>query len=393
MVYSLFRSCVEDSHSQFAFQSDLPSQKEIKPETFFHLKHEPRSGRVLSKLVYNRHRKLLANTIQDIRSLRAIRDEYSTHSFLETEAYDEKVSVIVANFAFDMSLARQKSSQMLSNLHVKFQRALHQSAHDFAWHETEIVANLHANAVSFDYPKVVPLDQNTVKTKDSYFFTDNTIINPKTRCVLAQLCLEQKSFKMSSFSINYGYAVNTDFGHVSRYTISVDNTEVVWIQFADKMLDFRDNYRAHVARMPIIKNQNSSCNYFPNAQYVIEKMNVVADQIVKGEFSTQDEAIELLLDYKILTCLTFAIEDMHGTQFMNTVKMNYLVDYVRQNYPDRINRNLKIPHVHSDRSLGAVVNQSPEVAVVLKDPQTFRALEKKQIERVIQPLNYHYLIG
>jgi hypothetical protein len=84
---------------------------------------------------------------------------------------------------------------------------------------------------------------------------------------------------------------------------------------------------------------------------------------------------------------------MHGTQFMNTVKMNYLVDYVRKNYPDRINRNLKIPHVHRDQSLGAVVNQSPEVAVILKDPQTFRALEKKQIECVIQPLNYQYLIG
>lgn len=138
-----------------------------------------------------------------------------------------------------------------------------------------------------------------------------------------------------------------------------------------------------IIRTATVKGSNDT--QYPADSVIPKHMNTIATKLLQGRFSSQDEAIDLLLDYKILTCLSFAITNMNGTQIMNIVKINYLVDCVRKNNPDIIDPRLRIPHIHQSTEIAHPYNQSPELAVIIRSPARFKAEQKAQIQSILHP--------
>jgi len=109
-------------------------------------------------------------------------------------------------------------------------------------------------------------------------------------------------------------------------------------------------------------------------------LDEAANTLLDGNFKNQNKAISLLLNYKILTSLPFAVENQFGTQFKNIIKMNYLTDKIKEKYPTKVNPNLNIPHiVDYDKFDDAPFLKNPEIAVITLLPHEFHDIQKKQI--------------
>lgn len=127
---------------------------------------------------------------------------------------------------------------------------------------------------------------------------------------------------------------------------------------------------------------SSTSGFKDNARIIEQHLNQIANQLINGNFADQEEVIELIIDYKILNSLPFAIEGMLGTQFKNIVKMNYLVEHIKEHFSDKIDPHLTVPYPHRDESL-LTLNEafaSPELAIIFHNPDRFRAIEKQQIK-------------
>jgi DNA-directed RNA polymerase subunit E'/Rpb7 len=70
-----------------------------------------------------------------------------------------------------------------------------------------------------------------------------------------------------------------------------------------------------------------------------------------------------------------------GTQFKNIVKINYLTEAIKQKFPEKIDKNLNIPHIIDYEEFNkSGVLRSPEIAIIALTPNKFKKIQKKQIK-------------
>jgi hypothetical protein len=172
--------------------------------------------------------------------------------------------------------------------------------------------------------------------------------------------------------------------------ISLDKEPIVDI-FASPTDDF---LLMHILRTPIIQtpcSEENQCQWpeelqdyqelRPSAKTLTHHLNKLANKLLEGDFKNQKQAINLLLEYKILSSLPFSVESQFGTQFKNIIKMNYLTEAIKEKYPEKIDPNLNIPHIMDDQLVSDnPILQTPEMAATLLSPQEFFEIQKKQIK-------------
>lgn len=318
---------------------------------------------------YNLKDNLSKNVLKDTQAIREIR-EYKSHTQKQKTEYDKKVEKIADCFAEIHPIPEQ-------------------------WNETKAILDIHECSLKNDYPNIQPLDQiweNKVKrsrqipqiqtdfTQASEPFK-NHIFKIADKDLTTKISDTEVKLKVSDLPFIYGNPV-----------IEIDNKQVAQIILSQ---DEKNNFVLYMTRSNIVqteysKNQNSDSlghvkyyKYLLNSTDTLTKhINNSANKLLSGQFNNQKEAIDGLIDYKILSSIPFSIEDQRGTQFKNIVKMNYLTEALKEKYPEKIDGNLHIPHlVEREEFKNDLFLKNPEIAVLALTPNLFKATQKKQIQQ------------
>lgn len=322
----------------------------------------------LSKKPYQLKDNIAKQVLKDTREIREAR-EYKKHSEHQKKQYDETVVKVVDCFSG-------------------------MSAPD-KWDEEQTILDIHACGVQNNYPNILPLGKEWEEIHKQSL--DKSVI-------LRDITMTQKKFdnlnkaskvKLSESGAILEYSKPVTITHGSHSLninqISLDKEPIINI-FTSPTNDFTF---INILRTPIIQapcSEKNQCQWpealqdyqelRPSAKTMTDHLNKLANKLLEGDFKDQKQAINLLLEYKILSSLPFSVESQLGTQFKNIVKMNYLTEAIKEKYPEKIDPNLNIPHI-IDNQLVDDNNllRTSEMAATLLSPQEFFRIQKIQIKQ------------
>ena len=313
---------------------------------------------------------LQGQVLKDVKEVRSIR-HYRKNSKDENKEYDENVGKTVSCF----SGSHEPSSE---------------------WNEMSIIVELNKCAVENNYPNIQALDdkwENKVQNQQmqGIRIMDATLMNGN----FLQYIMSQPNFFTSSQLKESNAIVQHKLENAIIKT-TIDNFPIIFVYF-DYNYDLKHqnmHYEINIIRTPFAQTDYSKNNLdklhsnlkenkelYPSFIVIEKHLNNLANQLLDGDFKNQEHAIDLLLEYKMITSMPFSIEASLGTQFTNILKMNYLMEAIKEKYPSKINKNLRIPHIFDFKKFADYgFFQCPEIAVTFVNPEEFIETQKKQIE-------------
>ncbi len=307
--------------------------------------------------------------LKDTREIRKVRDSYTNQPKKEQKQYDNKVKKI--SECFSKTISNDK------------------------WSETQAILDIHDCSLQNDYPNINPLDDKwSEKIKSARamgaVFSDHigtpSLLN-QYLIFVNEILNKPLTSKISNVTIDHKMLDNNP-------TILVDNKPVVRMSYYNGNSDSSNCIKLHrtnTIQPDLEKNYANKDAELLNSDthILVEHTDRLANTLLNGDFKNQDAAVDLLLDYKILTCLPFSIENSRGTQFKNIVKMNYLTEAIKKKYPEKISQNLNIPHIITGNKKidHANFSKSPEIAITLLSPSEFKDTQKKQIRHGLENQN------
>lgn len=343
-----------------------------------------------------------------IKAMRTKRGEYERSSTQEKKQYDESVRKTVDCFF-----------EQQNNLGSR------------SWDEHRVVRDLNKCGFEHNYPRTVNIEDpqweasvayqegKTKRMEDKTYLGNSYDLNKLDKLVAASRDGKSHS-TIHGLKLAHHYAPESAPKGHSQFRITLDGEPIAALVLTGELGNGRSRkaqdkfgnivpikppvYEAIIQRAALvgqapltafdqkecapetsISRREEEC-FYPASKVAEKAMNEVANKLINGDFKDQDEAIDLLLDYKVLTSLAWSIIEARGTQFKNIVKINALVETIKNKFPDKIDQNLNIPHYHDDSRFDQPVDtkNSPEVAVLLKSVNDFKKVEKKKI---IQELN------
>jgi hypothetical protein len=263
------------------------------------------------------------------------------------------------------------------------------------WNDIKAIKDLHECSLENNYPNIMPIneewEQNVV-----HLHLKRSLLNDFTNRP------NEVPFFRESVKKILHQPVQTDIFEAKFKSIHEEGKTILTIDdkpVATVILGNIDNKNiAQILRTSLIESdfsENKKHQYpigldpykdlLGSNKSIIKNMNNIANKLLDGDFKNQQEAIDLLLNYKILTSLPYAIQEQYGTQFKNIVKINYLTEAIKKKFPDKIDKNLNIPHVVDyQKYTEAEFLKNPEIAVTLLHPDTFKRVQKRQIAKELQ---------
>lgn len=317
--------------------------------------------------------------------MRQYREEYKNKPKYDNTVYETKVANIINAFANEQ--------------------------YNQAWDERVIIERLHKLCCDHRYLLALPLDeqyQNKVKQQrnQQQALADITESSASFIQSLYDRCqktyyLEASDVKLAfSEMLAFGSNVNQRNGHfkLTANGLSIANIRLLYPSKPGESFKLYC-FRPSIIRVsePLAKKKSfigggptdPAQDLQANGQVIEAYLNDLGERLINGKFKDQNEAIDLLINYKFLSSLVFSIEMMNGTQFKNIVKLNYLCEYVKHHYPKKIDKHLTILYPYS---AGTLVQPylsfaCPEFSNLLLDPATVIANEKKAVMEHLKKAN------
>lgn len=318
-------------------------------------------------------------SVQSVQNMRAFRDIYRFFSDSQTTDYDNIVKTIAEDVATNMDLS--------------------------TWREADIIETIHEYSLDRGYPRIYLIDSDYKQyvqesINDGHSFIDRTIVYPND--LWRQFIVASEDTIIESSGAKVSYTLLDQDNPKKGYKITVDGADIV--ELTPQVSENEESsVLLYACRSPIIssckKTTDTPVRFFSSGDFqknghIIEKhLNLIATKLLNGEFNNQDEAIDLLVDYKFLNSLPFSIQNMGGSQFKNIIKLELLVATVKAKFSSKVSKHLTVPYPQYDSDMTSMNNicASPEWAAILKSPAAFRKTEREQIAIATKEQAYrHY---
>lgn len=323
---------------------------------------------------------VLRDVQRDIKEIREIRPEHNRNSKAKNAQYNTIAAKVTACFI---------------NQHGELYKATQYPPKPIVWNHKKATLDVHQCALKFNCPNIAPIDQRWRSYVEGQR-SQNAILFDLVGLSANELTYLTKATGVTKIGdASLERKVASPRTALADIKLTLDNKDMVYLKVgADPN---SSGYNLRVFRAPLVRVSDktspthSDCNTmypepvdvcFRNNGLGVEKqINALATKLLNDEFKDQKEAETLLVKYKVLSCLTFAIEEMKGSQFNNIVKANIIVESIKTHFPEKIDPHFQMPHIHRNPEFQTTFFANPEMAAVIEKYMDFANIEADSIAR------------